>query len=250
MSGHSKWNTIKRKKGLVDAKRGKIFTKVIREITMATREGGGDPDGNPRLRTAISAARAQNMPNSNVERAIKKGTGELEGVSYEEITYEGYGPAGAAVIVDVMTDNKQRILAEVRHLFSKYNGNLGENGCVAWNFETKGLIVVPQEAITEEKLMELVLEAGADDIRDEGKNFEIITDPKDLEAVKEKLDQAKIPMLVSEIAKLPKNTVRLEGKHAEQMIKLVDSLEDNDDVQHVYNNSDVSEEVMERFSGG
>jgi YebC/PmpR family DNA-binding regulatory protein len=248
MSGHSRWSTIKRKKGAADARKGKVFTKLIKEITIAAR-GGGDPNTNSRLRSAITSARQQNMPGDNIERAIKKGTGELEGVSYEEITYEGYGPGGAAVIVDVVTDNKQRTLSEVRHAFTAHNGNLGENGCVAWNFETKGLLVVAKGKMTEDQLMELALEAGADDVREEGENFEVITDPREFENVKKKFEEGKIAFVEAEIAKLPKNMMRLEGKAAENMVKLVAELEDNDDVQHVYTNSDIPDEIMESIGG-
>ncbi|MFH1262879.1 MAG: YebC/PmpR family DNA-binding transcriptional regulator [Pseudomonadota bacterium] len=248
MSGHSRWSTIKRKKGLADAKKGKIFTKLIKEITVAAR-GGGDPNVNSRLRAAITLARQQNMPGDNVERAIKKGTGELEGVSYEEITYEGYGPGGAAVIVDVLTDNKHRTIAEIRHAFTAHNGNLGENGCVAWNFETKGVLAVSKEKTTEDALMELALDAGAEDVRDAGDNFEIVTEPREYEGVKKKLEEKKVTFVLAEIAKLPKNTIRIEGKNAENMVKLVTELEDNDDVQHVYTNSDIPDEIMESIGG-
>jgi YebC/PmpR family DNA-binding regulatory protein len=234
MSGHSRWATIKHKKGAADAKRGKIFTKLIKEIVVAARAGGGDPNSNPRLRTAILAARAQNMPGDNVDRAVKRGTGELEGVTYEEISYEGYGPGGAAVIVDVLTDSKQRAVAEIRNIFQKHNGHLGEVNSVAWNFEIKGYIAVNRNLISEEKLMELALEAGADDVRDGGATFE----------VRKKLEEFKLAMAVAEVTKLPKSTVRLQGKEAEQMIKLVDALEDNDDVQHVHSNSDIPDEVV------
>ncbi len=249
MSGHSRWSTIKRKKGVADARKGKIFTKLIKEITVAARIGGGDPNSNARLRTAVTAARQQNMPGDNVDRAIKKGTGELEGVHYEEFTYEGYGPAGTALLVDVMTDNKQRTISEIRHIFTRHNGNLGETGCVAWNFETKGLLALSKDSINEEKLMELALESGADDVREIGNNFEITTDPRKFENVKKKLEDAKLNFIVSEIAKLPKSPVQIEGKQAEQMIKLVEALEDNDDVQHVYTNSDIPDEVMEKLGG-
>lgn len=247
MAGHSKWSQIKRKKGATDAKRGKLFTKLIREITVAARMGGGDVQGNPRLRTAIAAARHQNMPNDNIERAMKRGTGELAGVSYEELTYEGYGPGGTAVIIDVMTDNKQRTVSEIRHCFSKYNGHLGENGCVAWNFETKGFLAVSKDMVTEEKLMSLALEAGAEDIREEGKNFEITTAPKDFEKVKEGLESSGIKFALAEIAKLPKTLVQIKGKDAEQMMKLVEAFEDNDDVQNVYTNSDIPDEVIDKL---
>jgi YebC/PmpR family DNA-binding regulatory protein len=195
MSGHSKWSTIKHKKGATDAKRGKIFTKLIKEITVAARMGGGDINANPRLRTAVLAAKAENMPKDNIERAIKKGTGELEGVNYEESTYEGYGPGGAAVIVESLTDNKNRAVAEIRHIFSKYGGNLGANGCVAWMFDKKGYLVVEKSVIDEDSLMETALEAGAEDVREDGDNFEVITEPDDFEAVKEAVDAAGIATL-------------------------------------------------------
>jgi YebC/PmpR family DNA-binding regulatory protein len=244
MSGHSRWATIKRKKGLADAKKGQVYTKLIKEITVAARMGGGDVASNPRLRTAIASARAQNMPHDNVERAIKKGTGELEGVTYEEVTYEGYGPGGAAVILEAMTDNKHRTVAEIRNLFGKHNGNLGESNSVAWNFEKKGYLAVDKKLIAEEKLMNLALEAGAEDVRDEGANFEVITSPHNFESVKEKLQAQKLSFVVAEVSMIPKTTVRLEGKQAEQMVKLVDALEEHDDVQHVYSNSDIPEEVL------
>ncbi len=249
MSGHSKWSTIKRKKGAADAKRGKVFSKLIKELTVAARMGGGDPAGNPRLRSAIQIARGQNMPNDNIERAIKKGTGELEGTSYDEITYEGYGPGGVAILVEVMTDNKQRTVPEMRHTFTKYHGNLGESGCVAWNFETKGIMAIDTDQVSEDKLMELAIDAGAEDVRKVGSSFEVLTDPKDFEQVKEKLEGSQLKFALAEVAKLPKTTTKLEGKQAEQMIKLIEALEDNEDVQNVYNNSDISEEDMEKIAG-
>lgn len=245
MSGHSKWSTIKHKKGAADAKRGKIFTKLIKEITMAAKMGGsGDPDANPRLRTAIAAAKAENMPKDNISRAIKKGTGELEGVNYEESVYEGYGPGGAAVMVDSLTDNKNRAVAEIRHIFSKYGGNLGENGCVAWMFDKKGFISVEKKAIDEDSIMETAIDAGAEDVRDEEANYEIITEPEDFEAVKEALDKASISYIEAEITMLPQTTTNLLGKDAERMMKLMDFLEDCDDVQKVFTNADIPEELM------
>ncbi len=244
MSGHSKWSTIRRKKEAVDAKRGKIFTKLIREITVAARMGGGDPASNPRLRTAIQAAKAENMPKENIERAIKKGTGELEGVSYEEIVYEGYGPGGVAVLVEAMTDNKKRTVAEIRHIFSKHGGNLGESGCVAWIFEKRGLIVVKQDEVDEDKLLDIVLEAGALDMKAEEDEFEIVTTPEDFEKVRESLEKNGIKYTLAEITMVPQNTIKLEGKKAEQMLAMMEALEDNDDVQHVYANFDISEEIM------
>jgi len=245
MSGHSKWSSIKHKKGAADAKRGKIFTRLIREITVAARMGGGDPSGNPRLRSAIAAGKAENMPKENIERAIKKGTGELEGVSYEESNYEGYGPGGVAVLVDCLTDNKNRTVAEVKHAFERHGGNLGEPGCVAWMFDKKGLIVIEKEQVDEEKLLDLALEAGAEDVNDEEDEFEIITDPAAFEAVKETIDTANIPYTLAEISMIPKNTVKLEGKKAQQILNLMQALEDNDDVSNVYANFDIPDEVME-----
>lgn len=244
MSGHSKWANIKHKKGAADAKRGKVFTKLIKEITVAARMGGGDINANPRLRSAILAAKAENMPKDNMERAIKKGTGELEGVNYEESTYEGYGPAGAAVLVESLTDNKNRAVADIRHIFNKHGGNLGENGCVAWMFEKKGYLVVEQSAIDEDALMETALEAGAEDVREDGDNFEVVTAPEDYEAVKEAIDAAEIATLSAEVTMLPQNMAELTGKDAEKMIKLMDALDDCDDVQKVYTNADIPDDVV------
>ncbi len=249
MSGHSKWSTIKRKKGAIDSKRGKIFTKLIKEITLAARLGGGDIEGNARLRSAVLAAKEENMPKDNIDRAIKKGTGELAGgVAYEEITYEGYGPAGVAVIVEVMTDNKNRTVAEIRHIFSKHGGNLGENGCVAWMFDKKGSIVFDKKAVDEDALMEVALEAGADDVRDQETEWEVITDPVAFEAVKKAIDQKGWKYLEARVGMIPQNTIKLEAGKAEQMLKLMEKLEDNDDVQNVYANFDISDEVMEKLS--
>jgi YebC/PmpR family DNA-binding regulatory protein len=249
MSGHSKWSTIKRKKGAIDAKRGKIFTRLIKEITIAARIGGGDPNGNPRLRTAILAAKAENMPKDNIDRAIKKGTGELEGFTIEEYTYEGYGPGGVAIMVEVMTDNKNRATAELRHAFTKHNGNMGESGCVAWMFQKKGVIQYDRSAVDEEKLMELALDAGADDVRDEGSVLEVTTDPKDFFKVKEKLDASGLPPCsLAEVSMVPQNTVKVVGKEAEQVLRLMEALEDLDDTQKVYANFDIPEEEMERLS--
>lgn len=244
MSGHSKWSTIKHKKGAADAKRGKLFTKLIKEITVAARMGGGDENANPRLRMAIAAAKAENMPKNNMERAIKKGTGDLEGVDYEEIVYEGYGPGGAAVIVESLTDNKNRAVADIRHIFSKNNGNLGANGCVAWMFDKKGIFIVDASASDEEALMEVAIEAGAEDVREDEDSFEVITDPADFEAVKTALEEASIPFHDAEITLIPQNMSTLEGKDAELMIKLMDSLDDCDDVQKVYTNADIPEDVI------
>jgi YebC/PmpR family DNA-binding regulatory protein len=245
MSGHSKWSSIKHKKGAADAKRGKIFTRIIREITVATRMGGGDPIGNARLRSAIVAAKAENMPKENIERAIKKGTGELEGTSYEESSYEGYGPGGVAILVDCLTDNKNRTVAEVKHAFERNGGNLGEPGCVAWMFDKKGLIIIEKDQVDEEKILDLALEAGAQDVNDEESEFEVITDPADFEGVKEVIETANIPYTLAEISMIPKNTVKLEGKKAQQMLNLMQALEDNDDVSNVYANFDIPDEVME-----
>ena len=245
MSGHSKWSSIKHKKGAADAKRGKIFTKLIKEITVATRLGGsGDPDANPRLRTAIAAAKAENMPKDNIERAIKKGTGELEGVNYEESIYEGYGPGGAAVLVESLTDNKNRAVADIRHIFSKCGGSLGENGCVAWMFDKKGYIVVERTAVDEDTLMEIALDAGAEDVREDGSNYEVTSLPEDFEVLKEAIDRESIPYIAAEITMLPQSTNNLQGKQAEQMIRLMEMLEDCDDVQKVYTNADIPEEMI------
>jgi YebC/PmpR family DNA-binding regulatory protein len=241
MSGHSKWATIKHKKGALDAKRGKIFTRLIKEITIAAKLGGGDADGNPRLRGAIAAAKAENMPSENIKRAIQRGTGELEGVSYEEITYEGYGPGGVAVIVDVLTDNKNRAVSEIRHAFSKNGGNLGADGAVSWMFTTKGVISIAKSAAGEEKLTEIVLEAGAEDLSDEGENWEILTDPKDFEAVTTALKAAAITPEHSEVTKIASTYTKLEGSQANAMIRLLETLEDLDDTQNVYSNFDMDE---------
>jgi YebC/PmpR family DNA-binding regulatory protein len=245
MSGHSKWSTIKHKKGAADAKRGKIFTRLIKEITVAARLGGGDPASNPRLRSAIQAAKAENMPKENIERGIKKGTGELEGVSYEEVNYEGYGPGGVALLVDCLTDNKNRTVADLKHIFDRHGGSLGEPGCVAWMFEKKGLIVSERGKVDEEKLLELALEAGAEDIKEEGTEFEVITAPSDFDAVKKAFDDSALAYHIAEIDMIPQNTIKLEGKKAEQMLKMMEALEDNDDVNQVYANFDIPDDVME-----
>jgi len=249
MAGHSKWANIKHRKGAADARRGKIFFKLIKEITVAARLGGGDPAGNPRLRAAITAAKAENMPKDNMERAIKKGTGELEGAVYEEITYEGYGPGGVAVLVDSMTDNKNRTVAEVRYFFSKAGGNLGESGCVSWMFERKGSLMVDKAGVDEEKLMELALEAGAEDVVEEDGGFQILTNPDDFSTVKETMDEAGIKFLSASIDMIPKNVVEVtDEKVAAQLLRLLDNLEDNDDVQNVYSNCDIPDEIVERLS--
>lgn len=244
MSGHSKWAGIKHKKAKVDAQRGRVFTKLIREITVAARVGGGDLAGNPRLRDAIDKAKSANMPHDNITRAIKKGTGELEGVSYEECVYEGYGPQGVAVLLDAVTDNRNRTTAEVRKLFSKFGGNLGEAGCVGWMFNKRGLIQVSAKGVDEERLLAMALEAGAEDVRSAEQAFEIVTDPKSFDAVKTALEQASFPIEHAEVTMVPQSTVRVEGKTAEQVLRLLDELEEHDDVQHVYANFDIPEEIM------
>ncbi len=248
MSGHSKWSSIKHKKGAADAKRGKIFTKLIKEITVAARMGGGDPEGNPRLRTAIAAAKAENMPKENIERGIKKGSGELEGVSYEEASYDGYGPGGAAVLVDCLTDNKNRSVADIKHIFERHGGNLGEPGCVTWIFEQRGLIVFEKDKVDEEQLIDLALEAGAEDVKEEETEFEVVTAPSDFETVKKAIDDAGLSYTLAEVTKIPKNTVKIEGKKAQQMINLMQAIEDHDDVSHVYSNFDIDDDVMEAMS--
>ncbi|HEX8959965.1 MAG TPA: YebC/PmpR family DNA-binding transcriptional regulator [Geobacteraceae bacterium] len=246
MSGHNKLSNIKHKKGAADAKRGKIFTKLITEISVAAKLGGGDPGGNPRLRTAMDKAKAENMPKDNIERAIKKGTGEMEGVTYEEITYEGYGPGGVAVLVEVMTDNRNRTVSDVRSTFTKCNGNMGEAGCVSWMFDKKGLIVFP-EGTDLDKLFEVALEAGAEDVSDEGDQIEVTTDPTSYIEVREALEKAGFKYESAEITMIPQTMVKLEGKQAENMLKMMDRLEDNDDVQNVYANFDISADEMERM---
>jgi len=244
MSGHSKWSSIKHKKGITDARRGKIFTKLIKEITAAARMGGGDANANPRLRSAILAAKSENMPKDNIERAIKKGTGELDGVSYEESIYEGDGPGGAAVYIESLTDNKNRAVADIRHILAKAGGNLGANGCVAWMFEKKGYIVVENHSVDEDVLMETAIDAGAEDVREDNSNYEVITAPKDFEVVKTAVEKKSIPYIVAEITMFPQSTVNLKGKEAEQMVKLMETLEDCDDVQKVYTNADIPEELV------
>ncbi|MCL5406471.1 MAG: YebC/PmpR family DNA-binding transcriptional regulator [Deltaproteobacteria bacterium] len=246
MSGHSKWATIRHKKGAADAKRGKVFTRLIKELMVAARMGGGNPEGNPRLRAAVLAAKAENMPKDNIDRAIKKGTGELEGVNYEEMTYEGYGPAGVAVLVDIMTDNRNRAASEVRHIFSRNNGNLGEAGCVSWMFNKKGSIVFDKKTMPEEELMELALEAGAEDVKDQEDQFEVITAPEEFLNVKAVFDEKGITYDLAEVTMAPQTTVRIEDpKTAQQILKLLDALEDNDDVQNVYANFDIPDQIME-----
>ncbi len=241
MAGHSKWAQIKHKKAHTDAKKGKTFTKIVKEISVAARLGGGDPDGNPRLRTAIEKAKEVNMPSENIKRAIMKGTGELPGVTYEELTYEGYGPGGVAIIIEVMTDNKNRTLPEIRHILSKNGGSLGETGCVAWNFEKKGYILIDKTKTDEDTLMSIVLESGAEDMKNDPQeeNFEVITSPDAIRVVKEAIEKASIPISMAEITMLPKTYVKLEGAQAEQMLRLIDLLEDHDDVQNVFSNFDI-----------
>ena len=249
MSGHSKWANIKHKKGAVDAKRGKVFTKLIKEITVAARMGGGDPAANPRLRTAIAAAKSVNMPKDNVERGIKKGTGELEGVNYEEILYEGYGPGGVAVLVECMTDNRNRTVADVRTIFSKANGNMGESGCVAYMFDRKGSILFDKEVVDEEKLMDLALEAGADDVVDDGDVFQVLTAPLDFDAVRETLEAEGLVFIEANLSMIPQNVIDIpDEKTATQLMRLLDSLEDCDDVQNVHANFDISDEIMEAIA--
>jgi YebC/PmpR family DNA-binding regulatory protein len=244
MSGHSKWSSIKHKKGAADAKRGKIFTKIIKEITVATRIGGGDPDGNPRLRTAIMGAKSKNMPVDNITRAIKKGTGELEGIQYEEHTYEGYGPGGAAIFLEAMTDNKNRTVSEIRAALGKAGGNLGENGCVGWMFEKKGLITVKAEVKSEDELMELAIDAGADDLQTVDEQYEITTAVENFEAVRKALEDAGVAMELAEITRIPQNTVSIDEKKGKALLKLMDILDDHDDIQKAYSNFDISDEVM------
>ncbi|MFN3478749.1 MAG: YebC/PmpR family DNA-binding transcriptional regulator [Thermodesulfovibrionales bacterium] len=250
MAGHSKWAQIKHKKAHADAKKGRVFTKIVKEISVAARLGGGDPEGNPRLRLAIEKAKEVNMPSDNIKRAIMKGTGELPGVSYEEYSYEGYGPGGVAVLIEVLTDNKNRTVSELRYLMSKHGGSLGEAGCVAWMFEKKGYILVEKGKVDEDSLMSVALDAGAEDMRNDPKedNYEIITRPEDLNPVKSAIESAGIPVSLAEITMLPKSYVSLDEKNSEQMMRLMEVLEDHDDVQNVYANFDISEEVMAKAS--
>ncbi len=249
MSGHSKWSTIKRKKGANDAKRGKIFTRLIKEITVAARMGGGEPEGNPRLRSAIATAKTENMPKDNIDRAIKKGTGEIEGAIYEEITYEGYGPSGIAVLVDCMTDNKNRSVADIRHAFAKSGGNLGESGCVSWMFDKKGSLLVDKSTISEDELLDLALEAGAEDVVEEDTVFQVLADPADFDEVRDALEKGGVSFLEASVAMIPKNTIDVvEEKAAKQILRLMETLEDHDDVQHVHANFDIPDELMEALS--
>jgi len=250
MSGHSKWATTKHKKAALDSKRGKIFTKIIREITVAAKAGGGDPDGNPRLRTVILKAKEANMPADNIKKAIQKGTGELPGVVYEETTYEGYGPGGVALLMQILTDNKNRSVAEIRHLLGKHGGNMAEAGAVSWMFDRKGYLTLPKADLEEDELMTLTLEAGAEDLlTDDPLNYEVITDPGDFEAVKQAILNVGLHPSFSEVTYLPQSTLRLEGKQAEQMIRLMDLLEDHDDIQNVYANFDISDEDLAKAAG-
>ncbi|MEJ2583381.1 MAG: YebC/PmpR family DNA-binding transcriptional regulator [Acidobacteriota bacterium] len=248
MSGHNKWSTIKHKKGRADAKRGKLFTKIIREITVAAREGGGDPESNPRLRAGVAAAKAANMPADNIKRAIDRGTGDLEGVAYEEISFEGYGPGGVAVMLEILTDNRNRTTPEIRHLFSKHGGNLGENGCVSWLFTRKGLLLVPRsDEIDEDEIMELALDAGAEDLDTEDQDyFRIYTSPDELHSVKDNLEAANEKLVVEavQMEMEPSSTTRLEGKSAQQMIRLMEAFDDHDDVQNVWANFDIDDELL------
>jgi len=248
MSGHSKWATIKHKKGALDAKRGKIFTRLIKEIAMAAK-GGGDPEKNPRLRTAVAAAKAENMPADNIKRAIQRGTGELPGVNYEEITFEGYGPGGVAILVEVTTDNRNRTVSEIRHAFSKNGGNMAEAGAVAWMFSKKGDIVILKSAAKEDDLMNIVLEAGGDDMKDDGDTWEILTDPSAYEAVLEAVKKAGIKPEAAQIGMIPQNYIKLEGPQAATMIRLMEALEDHDDVQNVYANFDIDQKQLEEVAG-
>jgi YebC/PmpR family DNA-binding regulatory protein len=245
MSGHSKWHSIKHKKAATDSKRGRIFTRLIKEMTAAARGGGGDPDTNPRLRLAVSTAKAANMPADNIKKAIMRGTGELPGVSYEDINYEGYGPGGVAIFMHVLTDNKNRTVAELRHVLAKNGGNLGETGCVGWMFDRKGYFVVEKSAADEDKLLELALGAGADDMRDDGSSFEILTTPENFEPVRAALEAQAVPTETAEISMIPQNYIKLEGKQAQSMMKLMEALEDHEDIQNVWANFDIDESALE-----
>jgi len=245
MSGHSKWHTIKHKKGAADAKRGKVFTRIIKELTVAARAGGGDPDTNPRLRTIIADAKAQNMPQDNIKRAIRRGTGEEPGVSYEEAQYEAYGPGGAAVIMDVLTDNKNRTVGELRHLLTKHGGNLAETNAVAWMFTKRGYIVVAKAKAEEDPLMNAVLDAGGDDLQDDGDNWEVLSAPDAFQAVLEAVKKLGIEPEVAEVSMMPQNYLKLEGKQAQQMIRLMEALDDHDDIRHVWSNVDIEEKEIE-----
>jgi YebC/PmpR family DNA-binding regulatory protein len=244
MSGHSKWANIKHRKAAVDAKRGKVFTKLIRELTVAAKHGGGDPEANPRLRTAIAAAKNQNMPNDTIDRAIKRGTGEMGGEEYHEISYEGYGPGGSAVLVKALTDNKNRTVSDIRRIFTKHGGSLGESGCVSWMFHMKGRIAFDKSKVDEDKVFEIALDAGADDVVTEESELVVITPPEAFEAVKSAIQSAGLSYETAEVTMIPQNSIKIEGREAENMIRLMEALEDSDDVQNVYSNFDVSEELM------
>jgi YebC/PmpR family DNA-binding regulatory protein len=248
MSGHSKWHSIKHKKGAADARRGKLFSSLIKEITVAARMGGGDPDGNPRLRTVIAAAKSHNMPAENIKRAVQKGTGELPGLSYEDALYEGYGPGGVAVLVEAVTDNKNRTVSEIRHVFAKNGGNLGQSGCVAHMFQRQGLILIDKSITDEDHLMTVALEAGAEDLREVGEVFEVYTSPQDYEAVLEEIRRHNLAVASSDLSMIPLSTLRLEGKPAQQMLRLMESLEDHDDVQKVFANFDIEDAELEAAS--
>lgn len=250
MSGHSKWSSIKHKKAATDQKRGKIFTRFIRELTIAARAGGGDPESNSRLRHAIDGAKAVNMPSDNIKKAVQRGTGELEGINYEELSYEGYGPGGVAILAEAMTDNKNRTVSEVRYVFNKYNGNLGEQGCVSWMFTRKGMIIVSTSAIGEDELLEIVLENGAEDMKKEGDNYEISTSTEDFDKVHQALKAKNIAIESAEISKIPSTYIKLEGRQAEQMLKLYDKLEELEDIQNVWANFDIADEVIDQFNKG
>ena len=250
MSGHSKWSTIKRKKGKADAERGKLFSKLIKELTVAARAGGGDPDGNPRLRTAIENARSSNMPAANIDKAIKRGTGELPGVNYEEHSYEGYGPQGVAILIEVLTDNKNRTTSEIRHILSKNGGHLGEVGCVSWMFDLKGSIEVERDKVDEDDLMTAALDAGAEDVKTENDFYEVVTASSDLEKVRSSLAGKSIPLSSAQLTRHPQTVIKLEGKPAEQILRLMDALDEHDDVQKVYANFDVPDEIIESLGGG
>jgi YebC/PmpR family DNA-binding regulatory protein len=247
MSGHSKWAQIKHKKAATDAKRGRLFTRLIKEITIAARQGGGDPNGNPRLRLAIATAKANNMPQENITRAIQRGTGELPGVSYEEVIYEGYAPGGVALLIETVTDNRNRTVSELRHLLARNNGNLGESGSVAWMFHKKGSIIISRANYNEDDILSIVLDAGAEDMRSDEETFEIITSPENFEAVKKALEENGVKIESAELQMIPQSTVRVEGKEAEQVLRLIEALEEHDDVQHVYANFDIDEKIMASF---
>jgi len=248
MAGHSKWANIKHRKAAVDAKRGKMFTKLIRELTVSAKHGGSDPEANPRLRTAIATAKGQNMPNDTIDRAIKRGTGEIGGDDFQELSYEGYGPGGSAVLVRALTDNKNRTVSDIRRIFTKHGGNLGENGCVAWMFDMRGRIAFEKDKVDEDKVFEIALEAGAEDVRTEDEELVVITPPETIEEVKSAIQEAGIAFESADVTMIPQNSVRIEGKDAEHMIRLMEDLEDSDDVQNVYSNFDVPEEVIESLA--